>query len=64
MNRLTIFIVRVILGGVFAVVICRLFRPSAGPGLIVGLGVCLVGAAYGLEYVKGRKSDTQGTQKP
>ncbi len=59
MNRIYIFIIRMILGGVFAVVICRMFRPSAHPAMVFALGLGLVAAAYGLEYLKNRKSGTQ-----
>lgn len=60
MNALAIFIIRTIFGGVFAVIITRMFRPSAEPVYVVGLGVILVGLAYGLEYYGKRKAIPKG----
>lgn len=60
LNKLAIFIIRVIFGGVFALILTRMFRPSAEPIYIVGLGVILVGVAYGLEYYRKRKSSPNG----
>jgi len=60
MNKLLIFIVRAIFGGVFAVVICRMFRPDAEPAFIAGLGIILVGIAYVIEYFRKKQPDTKG----
>lgn len=57
MNKLQIFLIRAFLGGLCAVVIIRLFRPDAEVPYIIGTAVCLVAVAYGLEYLRGRKSD-------
>lgn len=59
MNKFLIFIIRAILGGVFAVVISRMFRPDAQPVFVIGLGIILVGITYLMEYFRNKKSDTQ-----
>ncbi|ACN16371.1 hypothetical protein HRM2_32960 [Desulforapulum autotrophicum HRM2] len=55
MNNFYIFIVRLILGLVFGVLIARIFRPdwSIFAGALTGIG--LVGAAYLMEMIKKRK---------
>jgi len=58
-NKFLVFIIRAILGSVFAVVISRMFRPEAGPAFIVGLGIILVSITYLMEYFRIKKSDTQ-----
>ena len=55
MNQLYVFIIRAILGGVFAVIAMRIFRPNAGLGVTILLGVVLVGLAYLKEYYGKRK---------
>ena len=60
MNDLIVFVVRAIFGGVFALIITRMFRPSAEPIYVVGLGVILVGLAYGFEYYRKRKTTPKG----
>ncbi len=57
MNKLQIFLIRALLGGLCAVVIIRLFRPDTDIPYIIGLAICLVAVAYGLEYLRGRKTD-------
>jgi len=42
----------VLVGGMFAVFICRVFKPSAQPAYIIGLGIFLVSAAYGLDFLR------------
>ena len=54
MNQLYIFIIRAILGAVFAVIAVRIFKPQAGVGFIVLLAVILVGLAYLKEYYRKR----------
>lgn len=56
MNQLQIFILRAILGGILAFVLTRLFHPEAGPPMIIGLGIILVGLAYVFEYLRKKKS--------
>jgi ABC-type Mn2+/Zn2+ transport system permease subunit len=49
-----IFIIRAILGVVFAVVLARLFYPEASVIFVVGLCVALVALAYLTEYLRKR----------
>ncbi|MGM0655917.1 MAG: hypothetical protein ACQETR_11455 [Thermodesulfobacteriota bacterium] len=53
-NPATKAIVRIVTGGILAVVLSRLFFPESGPGFAAGLFVALVGAAYGLEWIHNR----------
>ncbi|MFP4306114.1 MAG: hypothetical protein ACLFRG_04510 [Desulfococcaceae bacterium] len=56
MTRFNIFIMRAVLGAVFAVVLARIFRPEFSP-IVVGLfAVFLVGMAYLMEVWRERKS--------
>ena len=56
MNSFLIFIVRLILGLVFGVLLTRLFKPDWGIyyGALVGLG--LVAAAYGMRFIRNKNS--------
>ena len=56
-NQFYIFIIRAILGGVFAVIAVRIFKPNAGVEFTVLLGVILVGLAYLKEYYRKRKGN-------
>lgn len=56
MTRLYIFIFRAILGGVFAVVVTRMFYGEVRPEYVAGLAVILVGLAYFSEYLRHRKN--------
>ena len=55
MNKLYLFVIRLLLGGFLAVIIMRIFRPDAQSVYIFGLGAGLVGLAYSLEYLRKRK---------
>ena len=55
MSRFYIFIIRVVLGAAFAILISRFFYPDANPLYIAGMGVFLVGAAYLAEYFRNKK---------
>jgi hypothetical protein len=55
-----IFVIRAIFGGVFALILTRMFRPSTEPLYIAGLGLILVGLAYGMEYYRKRKTTPKG----
>ncbi len=55
MNKYLILIVRAIFSCVFAVVICRMFRPDAQVPFIGGLALFLLGASYGFEYFRKKK---------
>jgi cytochrome bd-type quinol oxidase subunit 1 len=55
MNALLIFVVRLILGLVFGIILTRLFRPDweIYHGVITGL--ILVGLAYGMAFFRKKK---------
>ena len=55
LNTFQIFIMRAILGAVFAVVISRIFYPRANLIYVAGLGIILVGLAYFAEYLRNRR---------
>ena len=57
MSKLQIFLIRAFVGGLCAVVLIRLFRPDADVPYIIGVAVSLVAVAYGLEWLRSRKSD-------
>ncbi|MBU4317744.1 MAG: hypothetical protein KKF30_10780 [Proteobacteria bacterium] len=50
------FIIRIVLGAVFAVILSRFFFPDAGLPHIIGLGIILVGLAYAAEYFRIRRT--------
>ncbi len=56
MNSFYIFIIRAVLGAVFAVMLTRFFYPDATIFYVVGLGVFLVGMAYLFEYIKNKNN--------
>ena len=55
MNSLLIFIVRLILGLVFGILIIRLFRPEWGLFHGVGAGLILVALAYVMVFFRKKK---------
>lgn len=55
MTQFHIFIIRAILGAVFAVVLSRMFYTDANIIYVAGLGIILVGLAYFAEYLRNRK---------
>ena len=55
LTQFHIFIIRAILGAVFAVILSRMFYPEANLIYVAGLGVILVGLAYFAEYLRNRK---------
>jgi hypothetical protein len=57
MGRFNIFVMRAILGAVFAVVLMRMFYRGSNPVYAAGLAIFLIGTAYLLEYWRNRKSD-------
>ncbi|MDM8549498.1 hypothetical protein QUF72_05445 [Desulfobacterales bacterium HSG2] len=59
MSRFNIFVIRAILGAVFAVFLTRFFFPDVNLIYVAGLGVFMVGMAYVLEYWRNRKSDSE-----
>ena len=56
MNRLNVFVIRAVVGAVFAVLLSRIFYPQANMIAITGLGFFLVGMAYVAEYFRNKKS--------
>ncbi len=57
MNRFYIFIMRMVLGAVLAVVIARMFYPDKPIVYVAGLGAFLVLLAYSFEYIRNKKKD-------
>ncbi len=55
MNRFYVFIIRIILGAAFAVLLSRFFYPNWKILYVAGLGAFLVAVAYILEYWRKRK---------
>ena len=58
MTKYMIFIVRAVFSAVFAVLICKMFRPDAQVPFIAGLGIFLLATSYGFEYYRKKKTDT------
>ncbi|VEN74172.1 conserved hypothetical protein [Candidatus Desulfarcum epimagneticum] len=56
MSALSIFLIRLVMGGGFAFLLGRLFYPDANAGYIAGLGAILVGLAYFAEFLRNRKN--------
>ncbi|MCK4469678.1 MAG: hypothetical protein KAU60_15140 [Desulfobacterales bacterium] len=56
MNQFHIFVIRAILGTVFAVILTRFFYAQTDVFHVAGLAVFLVGIAYLLDYIRSRKS--------
>jgi uncharacterized membrane protein HdeD (DUF308 family) len=52
-----IFIIRAILGAVFAVVLTRMFYPGANLTYVIGLCMILVGLSYLAEYLRKRRTE-------
>jgi len=57
MNALLIFIVRLIVGVAFGILITRLFRQDWGIYHGVGTGLIFVALAYGMALFKPKKND-------
>jgi hypothetical protein len=57
LDRFQIFMVRAILGIVFAVVLSRFFYPDTKVLYIIALGIFLVGMAYFFEYLRENKKN-------
>ncbi|MCM2285363.1 MAG: hypothetical protein NDI81_11320 [Desulfobacula sp.] len=57
MNSLLIFIVRLILGLVFGILLIRLFRPEWGIFHGVGAGLVLVALAYAMVFFRKKKQE-------
>ena len=57
MNQLQIFVIRAVLGAVFAVVLSRFFYPDANIFYVIALGIILVGLAYVAEYFRLKRTN-------
>ncbi len=57
MHNYRVFIIRAVLGVVFAFILWRLFYPQAPLVFVVGLCLVLVGLAYLVEYLRVRKKN-------
>ena len=55
MNPFLIFVIRAIIGLVFAVILTRMFYGRIDPIYIAGLAIILVGLAYFSEYLRKRR---------
>ena len=60
MSSLVIFVVRAILGIIFAILVMRLFHPDAGMVTVMILAVIFVGLAYIFESFRKKKNDPEG----
>jgi Flp pilus assembly protein TadB len=57
MNQFQIFVIRAIVGLVFAVVVTRMFYGRINPLYVAGLAIILVGLAYFAEYLRKRRKE-------
>ena len=55
MSALVIFVIRAILGVLFAVLLARMFYPGANIIGVIGFAIGLVGLAYITEYFRKRR---------
>jgi uncharacterized membrane protein HdeD (DUF308 family) len=55
-TRFHIFVIRAILGLVFAVIATRMFYGEVAISYVIGLAIILVGLAYFAEYLRHRKN--------
>ena len=56
MNQLQIFVIRAVIGAVFAVVLTRMFYGRVHLVYVAGLAIIMVGLAYFAEYLRHRNS--------
>jgi hypothetical protein len=57
MNQFQIFVIRAIVGLVFAVIVTRMFYGRINPLYVAGLAIILVGLAYFAEYLRKRRKE-------
>lgn len=55
LNQFHIFVIRAILGVIFAVILTRFFYAQTDVFHVSGLAIFLVGIAYLLDYIRSRK---------
>jgi hypothetical protein len=60
MNSLLIFVIRLILGLVFGILLIRVFRPEWGLGYGIVTGLILVALAYAMRYFRSSKAGKKG----
>jgi hypothetical protein len=60
MNRLIVFVLRVILGTAFAVLLTRIFHPEKGGVFVAGIAVLLVGFSYASSALRKRNKKERG----
>ncbi|EMS79609.1 hypothetical protein [Desulfotignum phosphitoxidans] len=60
MNTLLIFVIRLILGLVFGILLIRVFRPEWGLGYGIVTGLVLVALAYAMRYFRTSKAGKKG----
>jgi uncharacterized membrane protein HdeD (DUF308 family) len=56
LNQFQIFIIRAVIGAVFAVVLTRMFYGRVHIAYVVGLAIIMVGLAYFAEYLRQRRN--------
>ena len=56
MNQFQIFIIRAVIGAVFAVVLTHMFYGRVHLAYVVGLAIIMVGLAYFAEYLRQRRN--------
>ena len=56
MNQFQIFLIRIIIGAGFAVLVTRMFYGQVHIGYVAGLAIILVGLAYFAEFLRKRKN--------
>lgn len=64
MTRYHIFVIRAILGLIFAVVLIRMFYGGTPVPAVIGLTVFLVGMSYVTEYFRQRKRMKKDAKPP
>ena len=57
MNQFNVFIIRAVIGAVFAVVLTRMFYGKVEIVYVAGLAIFLVGMAYVMEYFRKKRKD-------
>jgi uncharacterized membrane protein HdeD (DUF308 family) len=55
MSAFQLFVIRAVLGVVFAVIATRMWFGEVAIGYVIGLAVIMVGLAYFAEYLRHRK---------
>ncbi|MEW6077623.1 MAG: hypothetical protein AB1724_07425 [Thermodesulfobacteriota bacterium] len=56
-TKLTIFIIRLLMGAFFGLILTRFFFPGSPWTTMVGIGILLVFLAYVFDYLRGRRTE-------